>query len=111
MRAASESATPTKRDQTRRRLTASSQFRGHLGGSAGSEAPGQFEHHLCAFGSSHARPARDFVDCAAAAETQAQTRIESANFDTRGFDHVYLRSAGSDLKHGGGEGNCAIVAT
>src|SRR5262245_19091234 len=110
MRAASESATPNKRDQTRRRLTASSHFRGHLGGTAGSETLGQFEHHLCAFGGSHARPARDFVDCTAAAKTQAHTRIESANFYTRGFDHVYLRSNRGDHKHVGWEGNCAIVA-
>src|SRR5262245_36923977 len=111
MRAASESATPNKRDQTRRRLTASSHFRERLGGSASSKTPGQFEHHLCAFGGSHARPARDFVDCTAAAETQAHTRIESANFDARGFDHVYLRSDRGDHKDSGWERNCAIVAT
>jgi hypothetical protein len=111
MSAASEIATPNKRDQTRRRLTTSSHFRGRFGGSAGSETLGQFEHHFCPLGGSHARPAGDFVDCTAAAETQPHTRIESANFDTRGFDHVYLRSDRGDHKHGGWEGNCAIVAT
>ena len=44
---------------------------------------------------------RDFVDCTAAAKTQAHTRIESANFYTRGFDHVYLRSNRGDHKHVG----------
>src|SRR5262245_45226765 len=93
MRDASESATPNKRDQTRRRLTASSHFRGRPGGSAGSKTLGQFEHHLRAFGGSHARPTRDFLDCTAAAQTEAHTRIESANFDARGFGHVYLSGA------------------
>src|SRR5262249_38806043 len=106
-RAASESATPNKRDQVRRLLKASSHSRCRRGRIAGDEAVGQFDHHLGALGSTHPGPASNLVGRSAAAKAQADAGVEGTNFDARCLDHCSSRS---DHNLSGAEGNCAIVA-
>src|SRR5262245_36526361 len=87
--AASESATPNRRDQISRRLTALSHFRGRLGGITGDKTLGKFAHYLGAFGSAHAGPASDLVDGPPTAEAQANTGIERTDFYARCLDHEF----------------------
>src|SRR6188474_711135 len=87
IKAASDSATPSRRDQTRRRLTVSSHCRSHFCGALGHEPFGQFIHNPAALLEAHAAPTGNFIDGASASEAKALTSIEGADFDARGLDH------------------------
>src|SRR5262245_1248218 len=85
--AASDSATPSTRDQTRRRLTLSSHCRSYFCGFLGRTPFGQFVHDTTALCGAHAAPSGDFIDGTPTSEAKAPTRVERADFDAGCFDH------------------------
>jgi len=109
--AASDSATPSRRDQTRRRLTVSSHCHSYFCGPLGRAPFGQFIQNPAALPGAHAAPAGDFINSASTSEAKAATRIESADFDARRFDHGTIANRiWRDHKRRSQEGNRAIVA-
>src|SRR6185437_4410228 len=80
---ASDNATPNRRDQVRRRLTASP-FR-YLGKADGSETRGQLSHNQRTILRRHQRPPRNFLDRAPAAVTKPRTGVKRTNIDARGL--------------------------
>src|SRR5262249_24988989 len=85
--AASDSATPSKRDQTRRRLTVSFHCCSHFCSRLGLTPFGQLIHNPPGLCATHAAPPGDFIDGAPASEAKAATRVEGADFDAGCFDH------------------------
>src|SRR5512135_596239 len=81
---------PKTKVQVRRRLTALSCRVDGFGAPAGGETPRQFAHHAGTLGGAHGGPACNLVDGAAAPKAQPGTRIECADFDAGGLDHVGL---------------------
>ena len=89
---ASESAMPSSSDQSRRRLMASPVPRRLR--AARRKPRRQFRHDARAFVRAHARPARDFLERAPAAEAKAGARIERANFHAGAVDRSHRSLAG-----------------
>src|SRR6186997_289572 len=87
IKAASDSATPSRRDQTRRRLTVSSHCRGHLRDALGHTPLGQLIYDTAALRGAHPGPAGNFINRAPAAEAKALASIDSADFDAGRLDH------------------------
>src|SRR5262245_37478005 len=109
--AASDSATPSRSDQTRRRLTVSSHCRSHFCRALAHISFGQFVHNPAALRGAQAAPAGDFIDGAPASEAKALTRVEGADFDAGCFNHRTVSNLiWRDHKHRSQEGNRAIVA-
>src|SRR6185312_8278279 len=84
IKAASDSATPSTRDQVRRRLTGSS-CRG-CGNAPRGKTRREFRHDAGAFRVAHQRPLGDFVDGAAATEAKPGMHIKRADLDAGALD-------------------------
>jgi len=87
IKAASDSATPSRRDQTRRRLTVSSHCRGHFRDALGHTPFRQLIHNTAALCGAHLGPAGDFINCTPASEAKALTGVDRADFDAGCLDH------------------------
>src|SRR6185312_7869317 len=79
---ASDSATPNRSDQVRRRLTVSPRRR--FGKTGGRKSRGELPHDQRTVLGRHQGPARNFLDRASASKAKPGTGIERAGFDTRG---------------------------
>jgi len=87
IKAASDSATPNRRDQTRRRLTVSSHCRSHFRDALGRTPLRQLIHNMAALCGAHPGPAGDFINRAPASEAKALTGVDRADFDAGCLDH------------------------
>src|SRR4026207_789667 len=102
IKAASDRATPSRREQTRRRVTGpddcptlSPHARGHFCDALGHTPFRQLIHNTTALCGAHPGPAGDFINRAPASEAKALTGVDSADFDAGCLDHGRLKAESS----------------